>query len=141
MLGHRAEDIVGRSIKVIQGPKTDSVGLVGAVKNAGLLAHTKLKTVLYSSSGKEFEVVLSFSPQLEDDGSLSGCLAKVIPADCEVLAALNTKWGGGVESARRAALEKERRQYRAMRNFHTGLMLQQSAQQAKGGAAVLPPWL
>ena len=128
--GLSAEEITGRTIRTIQGPKTDSGAITAAIKNTGLLSSTTLKTFLYSSDGADHELSLSFSPFVAENGSLAGCelhLVQSVPP------------AGGPAAA--AQIRMEREQYRALHNFRTGLVLQQTYTRTNAGSQELPPWL
>jgi PAS domain S-box-containing protein len=56
LLGYSSEELCGRSIKILQGPKTDATFLHSAIKNAALLSSASQKTFIYARDGQEHEV-------------------------------------------------------------------------------------
>ena len=56
LLGYSAEEICGRSIKILHGPRTDGSFLHSAIKNAALLSSASSKTFVYGRDGEEHEV-------------------------------------------------------------------------------------
>ena len=56
LLGYSAEELCGRSIKILQGPRTDATFFHSAIKNAALLSSAKQKTFIYGRDGQEHEV-------------------------------------------------------------------------------------
>jgi hypothetical protein len=76
-LGYTPQELVGRSLKVLGGPKTDTVALHAAIKNAALLNFECIEAVVYSSSGVGHHVLVSCFPFLDMDGVLLGCSLEV----------------------------------------------------------------
>ena len=75
-----SEQICGRSINVLFGPRTDVASLNVVIKNTGHDQSSTLNTVLSSSTGADLHVAVTFSPyRRASDGSLSGCLLQI---DC-----------------------------------------------------------
>jgi hypothetical protein len=75
-----SDQICGRSINVLLGPRTDVASLNVAIKNTGHDQSSTLNTVLSSSTGADLHVTVTFSPyRRASDGSLSGCLLQI---DC-----------------------------------------------------------
>jgi hypothetical protein len=78
--GFTSDQICGRSINVLCGPRTDVALLTAAIKNTGHDHSSTIKTVLNSSTGAEQHVTATFSPyRRASEGSLGGCLMQI---DC-----------------------------------------------------------
>ena len=77
LLGYTAEEICGRSIKILHGPKTDSVILHSAIKNAAVYQTCTVQATLYGRSGQGRIVMATCSPYQSGDGSFLGCLLEI----------------------------------------------------------------
>jgi PAS domain-containing protein len=76
-LGYTPQELVGRSLRVLSGPKTDTFALHAAIKNAALLNFECIETIVYSSSGVSHHVLVSCIPFMDMDGALLGCSLEV----------------------------------------------------------------
>jgi PAS domain S-box-containing protein len=56
LLGYAPEELCGRTIKIFQGPRTDTSFFHSAIKNAALLCGATQRTFIYGSDGREHEV-------------------------------------------------------------------------------------
>ena len=73
-----SDQICGRSVNVLFGPKTVEAPLTAAIKNTGHGQPTTIDTVLSSSKGADLNVTVTFSPyRRASDGSLGGCLLQI----------------------------------------------------------------
>ena len=79
-VGLTSDQILGRSIQVLVGPKTDTIELSAAIKNTGHMQVAQINTILYTSSGQELEVTATLLPYVNVlSGSLGGCVLRI---DC-----------------------------------------------------------
>ena len=76
-LGYNSQELVGRSLKVLSGPRTNIAALHAAIKNAALLNFECIKADVYAKSGCGFQVLVSCFPFVDVDGSLLGCSLEV----------------------------------------------------------------
>jgi hypothetical protein len=76
-LGYTPQALVGRSLKILSGPKTDTFALHAAIKNAALLNFECIEAVVYGSSGVGHHVLVSCFPFMDVDGVLLGCSLEV----------------------------------------------------------------
>ena len=75
-----SDQICGRSINVLCGPRTDVSSLNAAIKNTALGQSSTIDTVLSSSTGADLHVTVTLSPyHRPSDRSLGGCLLQI---DC-----------------------------------------------------------
>jgi hypothetical protein len=72
-------EICGRAVKILQGPRTDPIGLIAGIKDSALSSTTRRTLVLYDRGGRDFELEVQFSPYLGSDEVLSGCLLELSP--------------------------------------------------------------
>ena len=72
-------EICGRAVKILQGPRTDPVMLVAAIKNAAMGSTTCTNMVLYDREGTDMELEVKFSPYMSGDEALAGCLMELSP--------------------------------------------------------------
>jgi hypothetical protein len=122
-LGYTPQELVGRSLNVLSGPKTDTSALHAAIKNAALLNFECIEAVVYSSAGVGHHVLVSCFPFMDMEGVLLGCslevkqLAKPIrdPNNASPMAETRIPFGPRVDPADAA----RRRAY----NYRTGLAL------------------
>ena len=80
-LGYTPQELVGRSLKVLSGPKTDTFALHAAIKNAALLNFECIEAVVYDRSGVGHHVLVSCFPFMDVDGVLLGCSLEVKQLD------------------------------------------------------------
>ena len=76
-LGYNSQELVGRSLKVLSGPRTNIVALHAAIKNAALLNFECVEAIVYANNGCGFQVLVSCFPFVDVDGSLLGCSLEV----------------------------------------------------------------
>jgi hypothetical protein len=76
-LGYTSQEIVGRSLKVFSGPRTDTFALNAAIKNAAVHNFECIESTIYSSSGTAFHVLVSCFPFMDVDGVLLGCSIEI----------------------------------------------------------------
>jgi PAS domain S-box-containing protein len=73
LLGYTAAEAVGRSIKLLLGPMTDSVAMHAAIKNASFDKSNTTHAVLYERSGQCRDMLVTCSPHRDPWGVLRGC--------------------------------------------------------------------
>jgi hypothetical protein len=56
LLGYCSEELCGRTIKILQGPRTDASFFHSAIKNAALLCGATQRTFIYGRDSQEHEV-------------------------------------------------------------------------------------
>ena len=76
-LGYTGQELVGRSLKVLSGPRTDTLALHAAIKNAALLNFECIEATVYASSGAGFHVLISCFPFMDAEGVLLGCSLEI----------------------------------------------------------------
>jgi hypothetical protein len=64
-------------MKILQGPRTDPVLLVSAIKNTAMASTTISHTVLYDRGGAEIELVIKCSPYMSGDEPSTNCLMEL----------------------------------------------------------------
>ena len=80
LAGFNSEQMCGRSINVLFGPRTDVASLNAAIKNAGQNESSTIITILSSSTGADLHVTATLSPyHTLSDRSIGGCLLQI---DC-----------------------------------------------------------
>ena len=73
-----SDQICGRSINMILGPKTNNVALIAAIKNTAQFESRKIEIILSASSGRDVNIAATFSPYRNPlDGNLGGCLFQI----------------------------------------------------------------
>ena len=78
------DQLRGRSISALFGPRTDVGLLNAAIKNTSHLCATEVKTVLYTSTGVEVALTAMLRPYCNaSDGSLGGCLLQIVSIQTE----------------------------------------------------------
>ncbi len=83
-LGYTPQELVGRSLKVLSGPRTDTLALHAAIKNAALLNFECIEATIYASSGVGHHVLASCFPFLDEDGTLLGCSLEIKQLTCDM---------------------------------------------------------
>ena len=86
VLEYSLDEIVGRSIKVLFGPKTDTAQIYAAMKAAALDLTTIFQGNLYSKQGHAVELKICFQPQSDPSGLVRGHLMAFFD-DCSGLVA------------------------------------------------------
>ena len=71
------EEICGREVKILQGPRTDPTALTSAIKSCATGSTTSRSVVLYGRDGTEVEVEATFAPYFGMEESLAGCLVEL----------------------------------------------------------------
>ena len=74
LLDYNESEILGRSIKILLGPQTDSIVIHSSIKSSSFLKSTVAHVVLYGKMGQCRNVIVSCSPFHDEGGSLTGCL-------------------------------------------------------------------
>eukprot|EP00291_Cryptomonas_curvata_P027499 CAMPEP_0172211582 /NCGR_PEP_ID=MMETSP1050-20130122/36485_1 /TAXON_ID=233186 /ORGANISM="Cryptomonas curvata, Strain CCAP979/52" /LENGTH=487 /DNA_ID=CAMNT_0012892055 /DNA_START=100 /DNA_END=1559 /DNA_ORIENTATION=+ len=74
LLDYSEAEILGRSIKILLGPQTDSIVIHSSIKSASFSKSSIAHVVLYGKIGQCRNVIVSCSPFLDEGGGLSGCL-------------------------------------------------------------------
>jgi PAS domain S-box-containing protein len=124
-LGFEAEEMLGRSLNLLHGPKTDAKIVTSAIKNTGLLTSGHFSTTLYARDGSERSIRASCVPYFGEGGVLAGCKLQLLPElPCLELSALHLD-----EAAAERLQQAERIKrscYRSKYNFSTGLTIQRS---------------
>jgi hypothetical protein len=123
-----ADEITGRSLNLLYGPKTDMPALTAAIKNTGLLSSAQLSTSIYSRDGSEIQISASFAPFFADDGVLAGCTFKLLPAEHAPAdsASDSDETVEGLAELMAQARRGRRANHRVQYNFRTGLAIQHS---------------
>ena len=85
LLGYTTEEICGRSIKILHGPRTDAVILHSAIKNVAFSQSCPVQATLYSRTGQELLVMATCSPYQESDGMFVGCLLDIEDSEAVTL--------------------------------------------------------
>lgn len=122
LLGYEEAELKGRSLNMIQGPKTNSSALTAAIKNTGLLSSGEVTTMFYASDGSERQITAACVPYLSDSGDLAGCTLQLTSdavLEAEDIAVSLAKW---MARAEQAAQCRSRADY----NFRMGLTIQRS---------------
>ena len=73
MLGYTSDEIVGRSIKILHGPRTDTTKIGSAIKKSSFNQTTVIHSILYGRSGLGKTLSVTFSPYYDAWGVLRGC--------------------------------------------------------------------
>jgi hypothetical protein len=123
-LGFGAEEMMGRSLNLLHGPKTDAKALTGAIKNTGLLSSAQFSTTLYSRDGSELRISGTCVPYFGEGGVLAGCKLQLLAdengvADPALVCVDSTIAAATADQSKRAC-------YRSRFNFCTGLAIQLS---------------
>ena len=124
LMGYKEDEMLGRSVSILQGPKTDKAGLCAAIKNTGVLSSGDFSTVIYARDGSELNITATLVPYYADGGQLAGCKLQLLLETTEIDDVVErlAKWTANAE-------KKKRSIYRAHHNFCTGLIIQLSMQQ------------
>ncbi len=127
-LGFRTEEMIGRSLNLLHGPKTDAKALTGAIKNTGLLTSAQFFTTLYSRDGSELGISALCVPYFGEGGVLSGCKLQLLPEENGFAnPALSSRNSNEAATERlEQAVRDKRACYRSRHNFCTGLAIQRS---------------
>jgi hypothetical protein len=122
LLGFGAEEMMGRSLNLLHGPKTDVKAVMGAIKNTGLLSTANFSTIMYARDGSERSIRALCIPYFGEGGVLAGCKLQLLPEDTGLVDPALCS-----EEARMQPAERTTRAcYRSRYNFRTGLMIQRS---------------
>jgi hypothetical protein len=74
-------DLCGRAVRILQGPRTDPSLLLSGIKGAALSSTTRSNVVLYDRAGRDIELDIAFSlflsGDISGDGSSAGCLMEL----------------------------------------------------------------
>ena len=73
LLGYTAEEIVGRSIKILHGPRTETSKISSAIKRSSLNQTTAIQSILYGRSGLGKTLSVTCTPHYDAWGVLRGC--------------------------------------------------------------------
>ena len=76
-LGYSRQEVVGRSLKILSGPRTDMFALNAAIKNAAVHNFECIEASVYASSGAGFHVLISCFPFMDAEGVLLGCSLEI----------------------------------------------------------------
>jgi PAS domain S-box-containing protein len=122
VLGFGAEEVMGRSLNLLHGPKTDVRAVMGAIKNTETLSTANFSTIIYTRDGSELSIAASCVPYFGEGGVLAGCKLQLLPEDYVFMDPALC-----LEEARMQEAERTKRAcYRSRYNFRTGLMIQQA---------------
>ena len=122
LLGFGAEEMMGRSLNLLHGPKTDVKAVMGAIKNTGLLSTANFSTIMYARDGSERSIRALCIPYFGEGGVLAGCKLQLLPEDYVFMDPALC-----LEEARMQEAERTKRAcYRSRYNFRTGLMIQRA---------------
>jgi hypothetical protein len=72
-LGYTADELLGRSLDMLWGPKTDAPSIRGAIESAGLLQRTVLPVTLYDKQGTPHRFEATAGAEVDDVGIVIGC--------------------------------------------------------------------
>ena len=84
------EQMRGRSIKMLQGPRTNAPRLGAAIKSARLHHTSEVQLSAYSRNGSELSLVISCSPHCDAGGETDGVELKFLPV-CDCTSAADKK--------------------------------------------------
>ena len=133
-LGYNSQELVGRSLKVLSGPRTNIAALHAAIKNAALLNFECIEAIVYANNGCGFQVLVSCFPFVDVDGSLLGCSLEVKqlspPADSPGGKLIRIPFPSRISPAHAAR--------RRNLNYQTGLALHREHVAAAAAAAAAP---
>ena len=133
-LGYNEQELVGRSLKVLSGPRTNIAALHAAIKNAALLNFECIEAIVYANNGCGFQVLVSCFPFVDVDGSLLGCSLEVKqlspPADSPGGKLIRIPFPSRISPAHAAR--------RRNLNYQTGLALHREHVAAAAAAAAAP---
>ena len=73
------EQMRGRSIKMLQGPRTNAAALSAAIKAARLQQRSTVPVTAYRRDGSECVVVVSCSARVGEDGEVDGLSLDFVP--------------------------------------------------------------
>lgn len=79
LLDFAAEQMRGRSIKMIQGPSTNTVRFGVAIKMARLHHKSTISLTAYCRNGSELSFLVSCAPQLGDEDKAEGVVLTFVP--------------------------------------------------------------
>ena len=115
--GYEPSEICGRSLNILQGPKTDSKALHHAIKSACVFCPAALPLSLYSREGAERTMTVSCWPITSGDGEVTGCSLQIrdYPAHSPALIAQH--------EATWCQEKKSTLAYRRRYNFQMGLTI------------------
>jgi PAS domain S-box-containing protein len=116
--GYEAAEICGRSLSILQGPKTDSKALHYAIKSATMLSPADLSLVMYSREGSELAMTASCFPITSNNGEVTGCRLQIREASMAQSPLSMAPQKTTLASNRRIVLA-----YRKQYNFHMGLVI------------------
>ena len=80
MTGYIAEDVIGKTPRILQGPKTDRKELKKLSKALRNGEHSEITIINYKRNGEEFYINLSVSPVIDS----KGCNTHWIAIECDV---------------------------------------------------------
>ncbi len=123
LLGFETEQMMGRSLNLLNGPKTDVKAVISAIKNTAALSAASFSTTLYARDGSELRISASCVPYFGEGGVLAGCKLQLLP---ENHALVDPALDEAVTERLVQAERTKRACYRSMYNFRTGLMIHRS---------------
>ena len=71
--GYSADELVGRSLSILRGPNSDTVGLSVAIKSTLLSKTTELPVIFYDRDGTLLRYHATLSAEPESDGTAKCC--------------------------------------------------------------------
>ena len=86
LLGYAPEDIRGRGLQLLHGPKTDPLLLHLAIEQAAQLRPSTVSVVLYDRLGLARSVACSLLPLCDPDGSPEACLLTLAASEVLTIA-------------------------------------------------------
>ena len=144
------DELSGRTIRVLQGPKSNPTALDAAIKASVIDGVKRVPFVFYSSSGAECEAIVNCAPLFEENAKICGCTLEIsfpFRHNAQKLASCSCidQTQHFHEKAELLNSEREEhlkilvqnRNYRAQYNFRTGLTIHQAFCRQKRASAQL----
>ncbi|WP_290792395.1 PAS domain-containing sensor histidine kinase [Flavihumibacter sp. UBA7668] len=75
MTGYDAEEVIGKSPRILQGPKTSSTAIKNFSASLRNWQASQMTVINYAKSGREFWVDISVSPVMDDSGLITHWIA------------------------------------------------------------------
>ena len=121
LLQFESKEICGRSVRCLQGPRTDSREMLDAIRDTAMFMRTTFRTVMYKRNGQSCTVLATCSPLVSSEGKVVGCVLDVQPMrrSCNWKALK----GNGVLDQGSIQERNLVQRYRMRYNFSTGLSM------------------
>ena len=79
LLGYAVDQLLGRSLVILQGPESDAPAIIAALKAAAWLQTSEISLKLYDRSGTGRRYETAFSAELDSDSQFIGCRISLRP--------------------------------------------------------------